>query len=288
MEKPLKQYEVLNRASLFLKEYNREEAVAPLLLQHYLNVTRAVFYMRMREEVPSGVVCDFQDAIKRHAETGIPIAHITGAAAFYGRDFSVSDNVLIPRPETEELVAGVLDFVRDWTMPPTIVDIGTGSGIIAITLALELENADMYATDISTDALKIARKNAMALEGEVTFLQGDLLGPIGESGIQPDIIVSNPPYIAEQEAVELDDTVRAFDPEIALFAADNGLEIYKRLFQQLAQREDILPRLVAVEIGHEQGESVEQVAKEAFPKSIVRVQQDMNGKDRMVFVEMDV
>src|SRR5699024_7246142 len=114
MEKPMKQYEVLKGASLFLKEYNREENVAPLLLQHYLQVTREVFYMRMREEVPVRVVHDFQAAIRKHTKTGIPIAHITGKAAFYGRDFFVDENVLIPRPETEELVAGVLDIVSDW------------------------------------------------------------------------------------------------------------------------------------------------------------------------------
>src|SRR5699024_4441266 len=136
MKKQWKQYEVLKWASLFLKEHNREENVAPLLLQHYLNVTRSAFYMRMREEVPDDIMLDFQNAIKQHIEKEIPVVHISGSAPFFGRDFFVNQNVLNPRPETEELVAGVLDIAKDWMHAPVIADIGTGSGIIAITLSL--------------------------------------------------------------------------------------------------------------------------------------------------------
>lgn len=288
MTKPLKQYEVLNRASLFLKKYNREQAVAPLLLQHYLDVSRPTFFLQMREDVPDDVVRQFQAAIRQHAETGIPIAHLMGTASFYGKDFGVNRDVLVPRQETEELVAGVLDFVWDWGTAPTIADIGTGSGIIAITLALELENAHVYATDISSEALEVAQQNATLLGSDVTFLQGDLLSPIAENGLQPDIIVSNPPYIAEGERTELADTVREFDPELALFADDNGLAIYKHLFHQMAQKA-LTPSLVAVEIGHTQGESVLEIAKRAFPEchAHTRVEQDINGKDRMVFVAFD-
>lgn len=285
-EKSVKQYEVLKRASLFLKEYHREEAVAPILLQHYLKLSRSAFYMRMREDVPGGVVRDFEKAIKEHAKTGVPIEHLTGMASFYGREFAVNRDVLIPRPETEELVEGVLDYMHrcEWEKPPVIVDIGTGSGIIAITIKLELEKAHVYATDIADGALRVAQRNANSLGADVTFRKGDLLKPVAGNGVQPDIIVSNPPYIAEKERPDLSDTVREFDPELALFAADNGLDSYKRLFHQMAQ-ESITPHLVAVEIGHTQGESVKFIAKQAFPGSSVRVKQDINGKERMVFVE---
>ncbi|HLQ71203.1 MAG TPA: peptide chain release factor N(5)-glutamine methyltransferase [Bacillota bacterium] len=284
--KSAKQHEVLRWASLFLKEHNREEAVAPLLLQHYLGMSPSAFYMRMREDVPSDVVLDFQEAIKEHGKTGIPIEHLTGMASFYSRAFSVNRDVLIPRPETEELVVGVLEYMRrcEWEEPPVISDIGTGSGIIAITLALELEHARVYATDISNEALAVAKKNAVSLGADVTFLQGNLLEPIAENGIQPDIIVSNPPYIAEKERPELSDTVREFDPDLALFAADNGLAIYKRLFHHMAEK-NIVPRLAAVEIGDTQGESVKQIANRTFPDGGVHIKQDINGKDRMVFVE---
>src|SRR5699024_4375366 len=114
-------------------------------------------------------------------------------------------DVLIPRPETEELVEGVLDYVCrcEWEASPVIVDIGTGSGIIAITLALELEHAYVYATDISKAALAVAKRNASSLGADIHVLEGDLLSPIVENGIRPDIIVSNPPYIAEKERPEL-------------------------------------------------------------------------------------
>lgn len=287
MKKPLKQYEVLERASLFLAKHDREQAVAPLLLQHYLQVSRERFYAQMREDVPETAMHDFWTAIEEHAARGVPLEHITGKASFYSRNFAVSPDVLIPRFETEELVEGVLDFVRegDARKNGNIVDIGTGSGVIAITLALELPHAHVYATDISSAALEVAQKNAKAHEADVTFYQGDLLNPIDEKVIQPDVIVTNPPYVAEEDITELSDTVRHFDPKLALFAADHGMAFYKRFFQQLRTRR-ARPHLVAFEIGHTQGEAVKQLAQEMFPKSTVQVKKDMNGKKRMVFVEM--
>lgn len=286
MAKSLKQYEVLQRASLFLERHHREQAVAPLLLQHYLQVSRASFYMRMREVVPESVVRDFEEAIKHHAETGVPVAHLTGKAPFYGREFMVNRDVLIPRPETEELVDGVLTYVheRDLEKSPVIMDVGTGSGVIAITLKLEFSHATVYATDISEKALAVARDNASELGAEVTFLEGDLLRTVDEEALEADIIVSNPPYIAEEESLSLQDTVRDFDPGIALFAKEHGLEIYQRLFRQL---KNTAPKLVALEIGHIQGGEVKQMAEEAFPESTVVVRKDINGRDRMVFVERE-
>src|SRR5699024_11857336 len=137
-EKSAKQYEVLRWASLFLKEHNREEAVAPLLLQYYLGISRSAFYMRMREDVPADVAHDFREAIEYHAETGIPVEHLTGMASFYGRAFSVNQDVLIPRPGTEALVGGVLDYVCrcEWEASPVIVGIGPGGGGIGVGVAL--------------------------------------------------------------------------------------------------------------------------------------------------------
>lgn len=288
MEQTLKQYEVLERASLFLKKHNREEGVAPLLLQHFLHVSRERFYMQMRDVVPASVARDFWAAIEEHAATGIPVERITGKAPFYGRDFYVNHDVLIPRPETEELVENVLDVVHKngWGRSLSIVDIGTGSGIIAITLALELANARIYATDISEDALVIARRNASELAAAVTFLEGDLLQPIEGNAVHPDILVFNPPYIAEEDRTDLADTVRDFDPGQALFAADQGLAVYQRLFRDLGKWQS-LPKLVALEIGDMQGEAVGQLATDAFPSSPVCVKKDINRKDRMVFVEPD-
>ncbi|MFD2044411.1 peptide chain release factor N(5)-glutamine methyltransferase [Ornithinibacillus salinisoli] len=277
-----KQFEVLQWASLFLEKNKREPRVAELLLQHHLNISRNEFYMRMRDEVPAEIVQSFQTDIERHAQTGVPIQHIIGYETFYGREFLVNEHVLIPRPETEELVQQVIQQSKN--MPnksQTIVDIGTGSGAIAITLAQELPETTVFATDISEQALAVAQHNATQLQANITFLQGDFLQPFISNQKKADIIVSNPPYIAKAEEVTLTDTVKKFDPELALFADDNGLAAYKKIITQLPQAIDS-GATVAFEIGHEQGEAVSSLLNNQFPTSNINVIQDINGKDRMV------
>lgn len=279
MEKESKQHEVLHRASLFLEKNNRETKVAELLLQHYLGVTRSEFITTMREPVPENINKQFQQAIQQHAETGMPVQHIIGNESFYGRIFHVNEHTLIPRPETEELVEQVIKTMPD--EPTTIVDIGAGSGIIAITLALELENATVYATDISIEALAIARSNANELGADVRFLHGDFLEPMIKEGEQAEVVVSNPPYIAPNEAVNLSDTVKNFDPELALFAEENGLAAYQKIIADL-------PRVIRnkayvfFEIGYEQGESVRSMLNRKFPSSHIEIIKDINKKDRII------
>jgi release factor glutamine methyltransferase len=279
-----KQYEVLKRASLFLEENNRETRVADLLLQHHLGVSRTQFFAQMRDEIPEHIVESFCKDIEKHVDTGVPIQHLMGYEEFYGRNFSVNPHVLIPRPETEELVQQVIDHASKHN-PLTIVDIGTGSGIIAITLALELSNAKVYAIDISEEALETAKKNAEQLHADITFLQGDFLSPLLEQNIKADIAVSNPPYISEEERPELSDTVVNHDPELALFADDNGLAAYKKIISQLP--DSIMPGgTVAFEIGHLQGEAVKELLSETFPKSTVNILKDINRRDRIVFADI--
>lgn len=278
-----KLYEVLQWASLFLEQNNRETKVAELLLQHHLGVSRTQFYAQMRDEIPANIVEKFRADIEKHVETGGPIQHLIGYETFYGRDFAVNPHVLIPRPETEELVLHVINNAPK-AEPITIVDIGTGSGIIAITLALELPNAEVYAIDISEDALATARKNAKSLEANVTFLQGNFLEPFINQDLKADIVVSNPPYISDDEREQLSDTVVNHDPELALFAEDQGLAAYKEITKMLpgAVKKD---GTVAFEIGHLQGEEVRTLIQETFPNASVKVLQDINGKDRIVFGE---
>ncbi len=287
MEKPMKQYEVLRRASLFLAEHNREENVASILLQHYLGMSRAAFFAGMRDPVPETIAQQFATAVKAHAETGIPVQHLTGYEIFYGRRFHVNEHVLIPRPETEELVQHVIQFVQQCNTDKslTIADIGTGSGIIACTLALELKNATIYATDISEDALTVAEKNANELHANVTFLQGDFLQPLLQQNIKADIIVSNPPYIARSETSMMSDTVIQFDPELALFAEENGLAAYRKIIGMLPK---VIKRnaMVAFEIGYQQGEVVKRLLKAQLPQSTVQVHQDINQKNRIVLAKI--
>ena len=279
----MKQHEVLRRASLFLKSHNCEAQVAEILLQHHLKVSRAQFFMNMHTVVPEDIITRFQADIARHVETGIPVQHITGQADFYGRTFSVNEQTLIPRPETEELVEYVRDDLnrRLPTSPPVIVDVGTGTGIIAITLKLEYPDAQIYATDISDQALQMARKNAADLGADITFLHGDFLKPIIARKLQPDIIISNPPYIAAEEKAYLSRTVKEFDPQLALFAADGGLAAYKQILRQMRDLTVANSQLI-FEIGHEQGPAVKQLIREMYRSSQVEIIQDINRKDRIV------
>ncbi|WP_164217629.1 peptide chain release factor N(5)-glutamine methyltransferase [Virgibacillus sp. YIM 98842] len=287
-----RQYEVLRRASLFLEKHRREARVAELLLQHHLNVSRAVFFTKMQEHVPEDILSQFEADIRKHAETGVPIQHVTGNAEFYGRSFFVNENVLIPRMETEELVQHVIKEAENMKQSPvnknrplSIIDVGTGSGIIAITLKLELEKASVFAADISVKALKTAKENAEKLQSDVTFVQGDFLLPFMKQDIKADVIVSNPPYIAKQERPMLADTVRDFDPEIALFAGENGLLAFQEI---IAQSPSVLNKngLLVFEIGHEQGKAVRQLIKKVYPNSTVNVIKDINGKDRIVSAKL--
>ncbi|MEN2767273.1 peptide chain release factor N(5)-glutamine methyltransferase [Ornithinibacillus xuwenensis] len=275
-----KQYEVLQWASLFLEKNNREVRVAELLLQYHLNVSRTDFFAQMREGIPASIVEKFRADIEKHVKTGIPIQHLMGYELFYGRKFQVNEHVLIPRPETEELVLHVINQIEK-NSPVTIVDIGTGSGIIAITLALEIPNATVYAIDISEKALEVAKRNAEALHANVNFLEGDFLQPFVERNLKADIAVSNPPYIAEEEQKTLADTVVNYDPELALFAEDNGLAAYKKIVAQSLGAIRIGGHM-AFEIGHLQGHAVSELIRGIYPSSNVTVIKDINGKDRIV------
>lgn len=279
------QYKVLSRAFSFLKRHHREERVAELLLQHHLGVNRSTFYMRMQEQIPTNVYETFQRDVQAHATTGIPVQHLIGYEEFYGRKFAVNEHVLIPRMETEELVAYVIEQVNKYfpDAPVTIADIGTGSGIIATTLALELSQATLYATDISEAALQVAKENATRLEASVQFFKGNFVQPLIEQRYKPHIIVSNPPYIGEQERGGLADTVEKFDPALALFAEEDGLAAYKEILSQVKSSE-MKTNMIFFEIGYKQKESVMQLSKVYFPNSTVECIQDINGHDRIIAI----
>ncbi|MDC3411776.1 peptide chain release factor N(5)-glutamine methyltransferase [Terrihalobacillus insolitus] len=275
----------LHWASLFLTEHHREQNVAEILLCHHLGVPRSKFFAILREKIPVQVQEKFVQDIKAHAKTGIPVQHLTGYEMFYGRYFHVNDKVLIPRPETEELILGLNSYITHISsagQPINMIDLGTGSGIIAVTLKLEWPATNVYATDISADALMVAKQNAVSLGADVTFMEGNFLQPVLDSRQQIDVIVSNPPYISNAEKDTLDDTVKNFDPELALFAEQDGLAAYHTILTQ-AQKVVADTAILGFEIGHQQGTKVGELVSRFFPNSDVEVRQDINGKDRMVF-----
>ena len=201
-------------------------------------------------------------------ETGEPLAYILGYREFFSRRFRVDPNVLIPRQETEILVETALD-VPDNNL--RVLDIGTGSGCIAITLKLERPNWDVWATDISSSALQIARENAETLGAEITFRHSDLLDQL--EGEKFNIIVSNPPYIGRDEVIPME--VRNFEPYSALFAENEGLDIYQKLAVQVPNHLHPGGTLI-LEIGQDQGKLV----SEMFRGS--QVVKDLSKNDRVI------
>lgn len=221
---------------------------------------------------------DINDAIKR-LENGEPVQYIVGNVDFYGYILNVNKDVLIPRRETEELVEEVIKRSKLFNNP-TIIDIGTGSGAIAISLSKEL-NCHVYASDISNKALMVAKENAIKNNANITFLQGDMLKPFIDNKIKVDIIVSNPPYIKENE--EIEDIVKNNEPNIALYAKNNGLEFYESI---LKDANKVLKEkyLIAFEIGKTQGNDIKLLAHKYLGNVKVEIKKDLSLNDRFIFV----
>lgn len=219
-----------------------------------------------------------KEAIKR-LNNNEPVQYIVGNVDFYGYIFDVNKNVLIPRRETEELTEKVLKRIQEFTKP-VIIDVGTGSGAIAVTLSKKLDT-HVYASDISNDALEVAKKNSFNNEANVSFLQGDMLEPYIKNNIKVDVIVSNPPYIKENEVIE--DIVKNNEPHLALYAKNDGLEFYESILKN-AKKVLNDKFLIAFEIGESQANDVKDLAKKYLNDVIVEIEKDLSDKDRFVFV----
>ena len=203
---------------------------AETLLQQATGKNRAWLMAHAKDHFAGCAAIGYATLLNRRAK-GEPIQYITGETEFYGLPFRVSREVLIPRPETEHVVERVLELATQFRAP-RILDVGTGSGAIAVAVARHLPQTTITATDCSLAALEIARQNAARNEvaARIRFLHGDLLSPVAEERF--DIIVSNPPYVAEADRATLTVEVREFEPAMALFASGDGLAIYRRLIPQ--------------------------------------------------------
>ena len=227
---------------------------AELLLLHTLQIPRTTLLAHPTRELSAAEESLYESLLQRRLHNE-PIQYITGQQEFYGLPFKVTPAVLIPRPETEHLVEAVLQRLPQ-NQPLRIVDIGTGSGAIAIALAVHLPQAHITALDLSTEALAIASTNAQTnnVANRITFLQSDLLSAIANEGPY-DAIVSNPPYIPQTDHPTLHPEVRDHEPHTALFAGDEGLDIYRRLIPQAHTL--LKPNgLIALEIGHGQRDAL--------------------------------
>lgn len=255
----------------------RKDIVERLFLDR-IKWSKIDFLMRANNQMSLKQQEQFAIDFKRLV-TGEPLQYILGVEWFYGREFIVTKDTLIPRPETELLVEAVLKYYGNNT-PNSLVDIGTGTGCIGITLKQELPQAAVTLIDISREALSVAQKNKEIHHVDVQLLQSDLCAQlVGRF----DCIVSNPPYIASSEQSQMDQSVIDYEPHMALFADNNGLAIYERLAKELP---NYLTDngTIFLEIGYQQGEAVKQLFVEAFPHKNIVVLKDYSDNDRIVAV----
>jgi release factor glutamine methyltransferase len=254
---------------------------AELLMMFVLGRERAYLYAHPERELSAEEQYRYDQVIRERAQ-GCPTQYITGHQEFWGLDLLVSPAVLIPRPETEHVVETVLDLVKD--LPPEsagklrMVDVGTGSGCIALALASELPQAEVHASDISLEALEIARVNAarFAMDSRIRFRKSDLLAAYPQDTF--DFVVSNPPYVGELEADKVQRQVREYEPKIAVFSGELGLDVYRRLIPQ-AQAALKPGGWLVVEIGF----STEASVKELLTGwEDVRVTPDLQGIPRVI------
>jgi release factor glutamine methyltransferase len=268
-------------SSLLAAHVDRPQVEAELLLARLLNQPRTYLYAHPEASLNSEQAATYARWVERRA-AGEPLPYITGQIEFFGLMFAVTPDVLIPRPETETLVETALTWLK--THPAaTAVDVGTGSGCIPVALAVHAPALHIYATDISSAALQVARANAERhnVADRITFIEGDLLTPLSE---QVDLIVSNPPYVAESEWDALPLSVQQ-EPRLALLSGTDGLDAIRRLVQQARTR--LAPGgLMLVEIGERQGEAAWAFAQAAFPKADISIFPDLAGKDRILKIAL--
>lgn len=274
--------ECIMKAKKEMAQRNLSENAPMLLMIEITGKENHDLYMEFEDEIAQDILEEFNTKYKRLL-TGEPLQHILGYEYFYGYQFIVNEDVLIPRPETEELVANILAYYDEYFngQKVDVCDIGTGSGAIAIALKKEEANFTMHASDISEKAIKVAKKNAQNLEANVNFLIGDMCEPLINQNIKVDILVSNPPYIPNNE--EMEHSVKDFEPHVALFGGEDGLKFYRIIFERskyLLKEKSFL----AFEMGYNQKEKLTSLAKEYFPTSKIEVLKDMNGKNRMLFI----
>lgn len=240
-------------------------------------------YLHYEEEMPAPLEREFDAGMARILKQE-PMEHVLGYSWFYGYKFVVNEDVLIPRPETEELCANVLNRMDRYFGDYEAIDcadVGTGSGAIGIVLSLEEKKVRMTATDISEEALKTARVNAENNGADVSFLSGDMLKPLIERNRKLDVLVCNPPYIPQDEKMEA--SVVDYEPHVALFGGEDGLKYYREVF---ADCHKVLKEksFMAFEMGWNQREKMSALVEETLPEARYEILKDINGKDRMLFV----
>ncbi len=251
---------------------------AKLLLATLLGKNPLELLSYLSEDVEEEIVLKYQKALEALSK-GKPIQYALGTVNFYGLEFQVNENVLIPRFETEELVEHTISYIKQYFKEPiSLIDLGTGSGVIGLTIKKKCPSVSVTLLDISEKALEVARKNSENLELDVTFQKGDMLEEVTQ---KYDVIISNPPYIMEEE--EIEQIVKDNEPSLALYGGKDGLDSYRKILSRVKNctKEKYL---LAFEIGATQAEELTTLVEKMFPEDKIEVKKDLQGRNRMLFV----
>ena len=285
----LRQRLLAARARLIAAGVDNNEAVLDtnLLARHVLGYSRSEMLLRQEDPTPDGFEDAFNALIERRARRE-PAAYIRGLQEFWNRDFEVTPDVLIPRPESELIVEELLTLlpIDAPALPRRVADIGTGSGCIAVTVAAERPHVHVVATDISRPALDVARKNAAraGVSPRIEFLECAYLS--GTTGTF-DFILSNPPYVTEAEYEELQPEVREYEPDIALQAGEDGLRDIRQIVDVAAER--LKPGgTLFMEIGHQQAEAIAELVREFPSLTLARISNDLQRIPRVAVIERKI
>lgn len=281
---------LLKEGASILKEAGSPSAYldAQILLCHIAGLSK-VDIIRDRDKSLGEDISERFFQLIEERKMGKPIQYITGHQEFMGLDFYVHENVLIPRPDTEILVEKVLQLLKN-KENLEIADVCTGTGAIAVSLAYYIPDSFVYASDISHHAVECCRRNIEkhGLESRMKLLQGDLLEPLFEEGLEGrlDALVSNPPYISKNDMETLPLSVRGFEPHLALYGGGEGLDFYIRILKDAAR---LLKKggLLAFEIGYDQGPALTKLIEDKGSYKNIRIEKDLAGLDRVVYCNLE-
>lgn len=280
----------INKLLSWISQYLKDRGIesprfhAELLLSYVLGLKRIELYTHHDTQVEKSDLEKLHALVKR-AGLNEPVAYLVGKTEFYSIEIEVSQDCLIPRPETELLAQRAIEFLRLRDGTQSVCDLCTGSGCIAVAIAKNVPQANIIATDISDQALIIANKNVEKynLQERIKLLSGDLFDPVIpqlDTG-KFDLIVSNPPYVSDVEYEKLDKNVKEYEPRIALFAGEDGLDIYKRIIEKADMY--LKPKAaLLLEIGYLQGLSVRTLLEKTQCFSDITIEKDFNNNDRII------
>jgi release factor glutamine methyltransferase len=275
--------DVLRLSTTYLGDHGSSSARldSELLCAQALGIRRLDLYLQFDRPLDERELDGIRELVRRRGK-GEPVAYITGTREFYGRSFTVTSDVLIPRPDTETVVERALLALRARDgRPARVADLGTGSGCIAITIAAELPGTEVIATDISAPALAVARANAERLEAAVTFVECSWADALDGDF---DLVVSNPPYVTAAELDGVDRDVRDFEPPAALIGGIDGLDAYRALLASL--RAHVTTTRLLLEVDPRRAAAVSALVEAAFPGPALTMVPDLTGRTRAVDAEL--